>query len=180
MTIPRTPFVAAAAFAAGVLVAAAPHAFGPAATVPPELAESMRAIWLENVDTAELEHEARMLASFHRDSPIREQAAALLAEVGAEFDYETTVRSFRPFAVDGDFAFARSAVRTEGRGSVEPGRAFVDNDLDSIVIFRLEDGRPKVWMTVPVEVRPVDRASGATAPNSTVTAPAASPAAAGK
>lgn len=156
----RTSAVAVIAFATGLLVAATPRVFAPGAPVPPDFAEKLREIWHENVDTAELEHEARMLASFHRDSPIRAQAALLLAEVGAEFDYETTVRSFRPFAVDGDFAFARSVVRTERRASVEDGRAFVDNDLDSIVVFRLEDGRPKVWMTVPVEAWPVVPADG--------------------
>lgn len=161
MHFPRTAVVAAIAFTAGLLVAAAPRVFAPATAVPPEFAAKLGEIWHENVDTAELEHETRMLASFHRDSPVRAQAAALLAEVGAEFDYETTVRSFRPFAVDGDFAFARSVVRTERRASAEPGRAFVDNDLDSIVVFRLEDGRPKVWMTVPVEAWPVVRADAA-------------------
>jgi hypothetical protein len=74
-----------------------------------------------------------------------------------ELDVSEELLGFEPIAASGDLLIARFVQRTEREGQSPSTAAFVDNEITGLAIFRLKDGTPRIWMTVPIEAREVTR-----------------------
>lgn len=111
----------------------------------------------ENLEAVDREDRDAMIASFHPDSPFKAQAGALFDQLMPELDVSEELLGFEPIAASGDLLIARFVQRTEREGEGSTGGAFVDNEITGLAIFRLKDGTPRIWMTVPIEAREVTR-----------------------
>ena len=110
----------------------------------------------ENLEAVDREDRDAMIASFHPDSPFKAQAGALFDQLMPELDVSEELLGFEPIAASGDLLIARFVQRTEREGEGSAA-AFVDNEITGLAIFRLKDGTPRIWMTVPIEAREVTR-----------------------
>lgn len=111
----------------------------------------------ENLKAVDDEDRGAMIASFHPDSPFKDQAGTLFDQLMPELDVSAELVSFEPIAASGDLMFARFTQRTERQGEASGGDAFVDNEISGLAIFRLKDGLPRIWMTVPIDARRLER-----------------------
>lgn len=109
----------------------------------------------ENLRAVDAEDRAAMVASFHPDSPFRQEAGELFDRLMPELDVTAELVSFEPIAASGDLIFARFVQRTEREADTTATEAFVDNEISGLAVFRLKDGTPRIWMTVPIEAREV-------------------------
>ena len=109
----------------------------------------------ENLRAVDAEDRAAMVASFHPDSPFRQEAGELFDQLMPELDVTAELVSFEPIAASGDLIFARFVQRTEREADATATEAFVDNEISGLAVFRLKDGTPRIWMTVPIEAREV-------------------------
>lgn len=111
----------------------------------------------ENLKAVDDEDREAMVASFHPESPFREKAGELFDQLMPELDVTAELVSFEPIAASGDLMLARFVQRTERESDASAERAFVDNEISGLAVFRLKDGSPRIWLTVPVEAREVVR-----------------------
>ena len=111
----------------------------------------------ENLEAVDREDRDAMIASFHPDSPFKAQAGALFDQLMPELDVSEELLGFEPIAASGDLLIARFVQRTEREADAPSTAAFVDNEITGLAIFRLKDGTPRIWMTVPIEAREVTR-----------------------
>ena len=74
-------------------------------------------------------------------SPDYESTKLALEEQFKELDVTPTLVDFDYIGHDDEFAVARVKVKTTGK----PESGFVDNTVDSIMIFHFQDGAWKLW-----------------------------------
>jgi hypothetical protein len=105
----------------------------------------------DNIKAVDLEDRQAMIASFHRDSPFAEQAGEIFDRITPRVDVKAELVSFEPIAADGDLMVARYVQRTMAEASGSEEQAFVDNRISGLAVFRMQDGTPRIWVTVPIE-----------------------------
>ena len=115
----------------------------------------------DNLKAVDAEDRQAMIASFHRDSPFAEQAGVIFDQVAPRVDVTAELVSFEPIAADGDLMVARYVQRTVAEETGSQAEAFVDNQISGLAVFRMQDGKPRIWVTVPIEATEVE-AVGAT------------------
>lgn len=111
----------------------------------------------ENLKAVDAEDRAAMIASFHRDSPFAAQAGDLFDRLMPKLDVTADLVSFEPVGASGDLVVARYVQRTASDPAAPGREAFTDNEITGLAVFRLQDGKPRVWLTVPIEARALAR-----------------------
>ena len=109
----------------------------------------------ENLKAVDAEDRAAMIASFHRDSPFAAQAGDLFDRLMPNLDVTADLVSFEPIGASGDLIVARYVQRTESESATPDRDGFADNEITGLAVFRLPDGKPRIWLTVPIEAHAV-------------------------
>lgn len=105
------------------------------------LARALRAVLEENVRAYSAEDARGVEATIHTRSPEHQTTVKALPEQFRDQDVRASLIDFRLIGHDDEFAVARAKIRFEGAA----GSGFNDNVTDSLVVFKDEGGRWKLW-----------------------------------
>ena len=114
---------------------------GTAARADDALSAALRGVVEANLAAYDRKDADATLQTIDRDSPGYQDTQQALAGL-QDLRVDSQLVEFRYIGHDDEFAVARVKTRT----TAEPGQSdFVDNTVDSIMIFHQEDGRWKLW-----------------------------------
>lgn len=143
----KRTILAAAALAAVLGVADAARAATEA-----ELSAAMKGVVESNLSGYNAENADATMSAVHTNSPEYASTKAALAEQFRDLDVKATLVDFDYMGHDDEFVVARVKTRLMG----PPGSDFVDNVVDSLVLFHQENGVWKLWSdeVLGVEIEP--------------------------
>lgn len=116
-------------------------ALGGSAAADDALARALRAVMEENVRAYSAEDARGVEATIHSRSPEHATTVKALADQFRDQDVRARLVDFRLIGHDDEFAVARARIRFEGAA----GSGFNDNVTDSLIVFKDEGGRWKLW-----------------------------------
>ena len=112
------------------------------------IAAELDALVDENLRAAQAEDMDAMLLTLHSDSPEYQQTKQICETSFPQYDLMFEKRIFRFIGLDGDYALGRYEFCT----SKIAGPEFQDNCLDTIHVFKQENGNWKLWSVAILEV----------------------------
>lgn len=113
-----------------------------------DVAEEIWEVVLENLRATQVEDMDAMLATIHSESPSYTQTEELATVLFENYDLNYEVLLFRYIEQDGEYAI----VRLEYSSQKVAGGEFNDNNLDTIHVFRQENGDWKIWSMAILEI----------------------------
>ncbi|MFO7870479.1 MAG: hypothetical protein R6V03_03490 [Kiritimatiellia bacterium] len=111
------------------------------------LEAELREVVLRNLEATENEDLEKLKGTIHTASPARLTSVQATKRMLAYFDFDYELLYFSYVGSDGKYALARGRQKTVKTA----GPAFQDNVLDSIYVFRREEGEWKLWMQSVLE-----------------------------
>ena len=126
----------AAGLAAGLGLAGAASAATDA-----ELSAAVKGVVESNLSGYNAENPDAAMSAVHKSSPEYASTKAALAEQFRDLDVKATLVDFDYMGHDDEFVVARVKTKLVG----PPGSAFVNNVVDSLVLFHQENGVWKLW-----------------------------------
>ncbi|MFH1459622.1 MAG: hypothetical protein ABIG64_04545 [Candidatus Omnitrophota bacterium] len=109
----------------------------------------LRKVTVDNISACEKEDTAKIMDTIHTQSPGYLQTKAFSDQLFPLFDLKYELLNFRYLITDGDFALARVTQKT----TKVSGPAFQDNILDSIFVYKQENGKWKFWSQVMLTIK---------------------------
>jgi hypothetical protein len=106
-----------------------------------ELSTATKAVVESNLSGYNAENPDAAMSAVHKSSPEYASTKAALAEQFRDLDVKATLVDFDYMGHDDEFVVARVKTKLVG----PPGSAFVDNVVDSLVLFHQEGGVWKLW-----------------------------------
>ncbi|MFD1382733.1 nuclear transport factor 2 family protein [Rhodanobacter aciditrophus] len=106
-----------------------------------DTAQEIEALIQKNMTYTESENVEAVMSTMHSDSLYYQATVQMLQQLFSVHDLSYTLMSYKFVAEEGGYAYARIIQRTE---KVE-GPDFRDNDLESLQVFKQEDGEWKLW-----------------------------------
>lgn len=113
-----------------------------------DAAEDIRQVVFENLRATQVEDMDAMLATLHSESPLYAQTEQMATVLFENYDISYELQVFRYIEQDGEYAI----VRLEFSAEKVAGAEFNDNILDSIHVFRQENGDWKIWSMAILEI----------------------------
>ena len=113
-----------------------------------DVAEEIKEVVFENLRATQVEDMDAMLATIHSESPSYTQTEELATVLFENYDLNYEVLLFRYIEQDGEYAI----VRLEYSSQKVAGGEFNDNNLDTIHVFRQENGDWKIWSMAILEI----------------------------
>ncbi len=113
------------------------------------LEAKLREVIIENFAASQRKDMEGIKRTIHSQSPAYITSAQTLKQLFDYYDLKYELLSFRYIGADGEYAIARGEQKTIKL----KGPAFKDNVLDSIYIFRKENGEWKLWQQAVLESR---------------------------
>lgn len=113
-----------------------------------DVAEEIRQVVFENLRATQVEDMDAMLATVHSESPLYAQTEEMATLLFENYDLTYELQVFRYIEQDGEYAI----VRLEFSAEKIAGAEFNDNILDSIHVFRQENGDWKIWSMAILEI----------------------------
>lgn len=113
-----------------------------------DVAEEIKEVVFENLRATQVEDMDAMLATVHSESPLYAQTEELATMLFENYDLSYELQLFRYIEQDGEYAI----VRLEFSAQKVAGAEFNDNILDSIHVFRQENGDWKIWSMAILEI----------------------------
>lgn len=104
-------------------------------------AEDIKAVVEANFKHTQAEDVNASVATMHTDSPNYQATKQVLGQLFSVYDLKYTLVSFDFVGEDSDFAYARVKQLTEK----VTGPAFQNNELESLQVFKRENGQWKLW-----------------------------------
>lgn len=101
----------------------------------------MNRVLTENFKAYELEDIEKVMQTVHSKSPGFEATKEFSSQIFPVYDIKYELLGFKFITVEGEYALGRVKQKT----SKIKGPEFMDNIIDSIVIFKQEDGLWKLW-----------------------------------
>ena len=102
----------------------------------------------ENLRATQAEDMDAMLLTLHSDSPAFQQTKQMSEVLFPQYDIVYEKRIFRFIGLDGDYALGRFKFCA----SKIAGPEFQDNCLDTIHVFKQENGNWKIWSMATLEI----------------------------
>lgn len=113
---------------------------------------ALRALVEKSLDAYDDEDEAAFMATIHTKSPEYEQTKTSLPTQFSTENATSTLDGFDYMGHDDEFAVARIKIKTT---SEEPD--FADNVIDTLSVFKQEDGKWKYWSDALLGVSVVEK-----------------------
>lgn len=113
-----------------------------------DVAEEIKEVVFENLRATQVEDMDAMLATIHSESPVYAQTEELAIMLFENYDVNYELQLFRYIEQDGEYAI----VRLEYSSQKVAGGEFNDNNLDTIHVFRQENGDWKIWSMAILEI----------------------------
>ena len=113
-----------------------------------DVAEEIRQVVFENLRATQVEDMDAMLATLHSESPLYAQTEDMATVLFENYDITYELQVFRYIKQDGEYAI----VRLEFSAEKLAGAEFNDNILDTIHVFRQENGDWKIWSMAILEI----------------------------
>lgn len=111
-------------------------------------AEELEQVVKENMRATQAEETDAIMKTMHSESPGRAATKAQLPALFERFDLEYTLLKCEFVSISGDYAI----MRVEQRTTKVDGAAFRDNIVDSLMIFKQDKGRWKIWTQTVLEI----------------------------
>ena len=134
---------------AGRTAARAADAAAVPAEKPADLAATLETVLKQNFAASEQKDVKGVMATLHTNSPVAAVTAEALTSLFETFELKYELLSFRLVGRDGEYAVARAEQKT----TKVKGPDFKDNVIDSLYIFRTQDGKWRLWYQVLLETR---------------------------
>ncbi len=113
------------------------------------LDSALRKVINENFDAYEKEDLDRVLATVHTKSFGYQSTKQATIEIFSAYDLHYELLESRLLSLDGEYAVVRARQKTTKRNGPE----FRDNILDTVMVFKQEDGRWKFWTQAILDVQ---------------------------
>ena len=113
-----------------------------------DVAAELKALVIENLRATRAEDLDAMLDTLHSESPSYSQIEKIANTLFETYDLNYDLLLFRYIGQDGEYAIARFKFSTEQVAGPE----FNDNILDTIHVFREENGMWKIWSQAILEI----------------------------
>jgi hypothetical protein len=114
-----------------------------------ELEAVLKSIVETNFSATEMEDIDTIKKTMHTQSPAYVPTIQTIQQMFDHYDFKVSIVSFRYIGTDEPYAIARVEQKTEK----VKGPAFTNNIIDSIFIFRKENGSWKLWQQSILETR---------------------------
>ncbi len=114
-----------------------------------DLGAALRKVIVENLDAYEKEDLARVLATVHTQALGYLATKQATLEMFSEFDLHYELLEFRFLSLDGEYAMVRAKQKTMKVN----GPAFRDSIVETVIIFKQEEGRWKFWTQAILDVQ---------------------------
>ena len=101
----------------------------------------LNSVIMENFKAYEIEDIEKIMETVHSKSPGFEATKEFSSQIFPVYDIKYELMSFTFIAIEGDYSLGRVKQKTLKISGPE----FKDNIIDSIVIFKQEDGLWKLW-----------------------------------
>ena len=112
------------------------------------IAEEIEAVVMENLRATQAEDLHAMLNTIHSESPLYSQTEEMATVLFENYDVNYGLLVFRYIEQDDEYAIAR--LKYSAQKSAGPD--FNDNNLDTIHVFREENGSWKIWSMAILEI----------------------------
>ena len=122
---------------------------GPLWAAEKEVEAELKAVVVANMEAAEKKDLEGIKATVHTQSPAYLGTVDAMRKLFEHYDLRYELVSLRYVGSDGDYAFAHGSQKTK---KVQ-GPAFKDNTVDSVYVFRKEEGKWKLWQQAVLEVK---------------------------
>lgn len=103
--------------------------------------DELKALMLANLKATQSEDKKAVFATMHSQSPAKAGTNNMLDQIFTTYDLKYSILDFKYVAADETYAYARTKQLTEKVS----GPAFNPNELESLVIFKQENGDWKLW-----------------------------------
>ncbi len=113
-----------------------------------DVAEDIKEVVFENLRATQVEDMDAMLATVHSESPNYAQTEKLAAMLFENYDLSYEVLLFRYIEQDGEYAIVRLKYSAQKLAGAE----FNDNNIDTVHVFREENGEWKIWGMAILEI----------------------------
>ena len=108
----------------------------------------LKTLMMENIKATEAEDKSAMLATIHTESPNYAQTEILTTQMFGTYKLKYELLQFQYVGMEGEYAIARYKFSTKKVA----GGEFKDNIVDSLHIFRQENGSWKIWSMAILEI----------------------------
>ncbi|MDE0314919.1 MAG: hypothetical protein OXM61_08455 [Candidatus Poribacteria bacterium] len=112
------------------------------------IAEEIEAVVMENLRATQAEDLNAMLNTIHSESPLYSQTEEMATVLFENYDVNYGLLVFRYIEQDEEYAI----VRLKYSAQKLAGPDFNDNNLDTIHVFREENGSWKIWSMAILEI----------------------------
>ena len=106
-------------------------------------------VFNENLNSCQQENMEAMLDTVHSQSPSYLMSKQQMSTIFENFDLNYELTYYKYIGQDNDYAVARARFTSKKIS----GSAFQDNEVDSIQIFKKEDGVWKIWSAAILDVK---------------------------
>ncbi len=113
-----------------------------------DIAEEIEAVVMENLRATQAEDLEAMLNTIHSESPLYPQTKETAAMLFENYDISYGLLLYRYIEQDDEYAIVRLKYSAEKLA----GPDFNDNNLDTIHVFREENGVWKIWSMAILEI----------------------------
>lgn len=117
-----------------------------------EIETELKALMMENLVTTQEEDLVAVMKTMHTMSPAYSSTMEILISLTETYDLNYELLSFSFIGLTDEYAL----VRAEQSTTKVSGPAFQDNVIDTIQIFRKEDGQWRIWTTAILEITTIN------------------------
>lgn len=123
-----------------------------AGTKDKSVEDELRSVILSNIKECQAGNLDASMDSIHSKSPVYASTKRMLNKLASMYELKYELVDFRYIGKDGEYTLARGTQKT----LKVSGPDFRDNRIDSIYIFRKENGQWKLWQQAVLEVTYLD------------------------
>jgi ketosteroid isomerase-like protein len=113
-----------------------------------DISKAIHQTILKNLKAGQAEDLPAMMKTIHSQSPVYQSTKERTPAIFKAYNLDYRLLSYKYIGRDGDYAFARTRLRTRKIS----GPALRDNVVDTIQIFRKEKGEWKLWNQAILEI----------------------------
>ena len=104
---------------------------------------------MENLIATETENTRRMMGTVHTQSPLYKSTELQVVQIFEKYKLKYELLSYKYISTDGVY----SIVRVKQKTVKISGPKFINNEIDMFQVYRIENGKYKIWNQVILEMK---------------------------
>ncbi len=118
-----------------------------------KISNAIKVVMLNNLKYTQNEKTEKVMSTMHSQSPSYMVTKNALTSVFKPYDLKYDLLSYKYIAYDGDLVYIRIKQSTKKIS----GPAFNNNIIDSVLVFRKEDGKWKIWSQMIISINYINK-----------------------